>query len=149
MKSIAAMLAAACLSAAAAPAFADDKADIENFMWGYLNLWNAHDAATISAKIYRLDPGNPWSTQAGLQAEFDRLKAEGYDRTDTKSVTGCMLTADTGQVELRYIRLKTDGSFMPPKDRASIYKLRKFADGWRVVGFAGLKPENKMECPAH
>jgi len=144
----AAVLAVAGVLALGAPAHADDKADLESFMWGYLTLWNAHDAATISAKIYRLDSSNPWSTQAGLQAEFDRLKAQGYDRTDTQSVTGCMLSTDSGQVELRYVRLKTDGTFMPPKDRASIYKLHRFPDGWRVVGFAGLPADQKMECPA-
>jgi hypothetical protein len=123
------------------------KAELEAFMWDYLKLWNAHDAATISARVYRLEGNNPWGTQAGLQAEFDRLKAQGYDKTDTKSVTGCILSPDTGQVELRYIRLKTDGSFMPPKDRASIYRLRKFPDGWRVTGMSGLAADKKMDCP--
>jgi hypothetical protein len=148
MKARVALFALVCLFGMAAPAHADDKADLETFMRGYLKLWNAHDAAAISARIYRLDSSNPWSTQAGLQAEFDRLKAQGYDKTDTQSVTGCVLTADTGQVELRYVRLKTDGTFMPPKDRASIYQLRRFPDGWRVVGFAGLPPGQKMECPS-
>jgi hypothetical protein len=76
------------------------------------------------------------------------LKAQGYDRSDTQSVTGCLLTPGTGQVELRYVRLKTDGSFMPPEDRASIYRLLRFADGWRVVALAGLQPGQKMERPA-
>jgi hypothetical protein len=57
-------------------------------------------------------------------------------------------TADTADVELRYVRLKTDGGFMPPKDRASIYSLRKFADGWRVVGMRGIPASSKMDCPA-
>jgi hypothetical protein len=117
-------------------------------MWSYLKLWNAHDAGAIVDHVYRLPDTNAWHTTAGLQAEFDRLKAQGYDRTDTQSVTGCILGPDTAQVELRYVRLKTDGSFMPPKDRASIYQLRAFPDGWRVIGFAGLKPDARMECPA-
>lgn len=145
MKRLPAILASACLLAA--PALADDKADMEAFMASYLALWNAHDAAAISANFYRLDPGNPWGTQAGLQAEFDRLKAQGYDRSDISSIRGCILTTDTGQVELRYVRLRTDGSFMPPHDRASIYRLRKFVDGWRVTGFSGLAPDKQMDCP--
>jgi hypothetical protein len=133
----------------AAPAFADDKADMEAFMAKYLDLWNAHDAAAITADFYRLEGNHPWSTKAGMQAEFDRLKSQGYDKSDIQSVTGCKLSEDTGQVELRYVRLKTDGSFMPPKDRASIYRLRKFADGWRVTGFSGLPASDKMDCPAN
>jgi hypothetical protein len=147
MKALSAALLIAIASLAAAPAFADDKADVEAFMANYLKLWNAHDAVTISAKVYRLDPGNPWATEAGLRAEFDRLKADGYDRSDTSSITGCILTADTAQVELRYVRLRTDGSFMPPHDRVSVYRLRKFPDGWRVTGFTGLAAGAKMDCP--
>lgn len=137
----------ASVIAASAPAFADEKTDMEKFMAGYLELWNAHDAATITTRIYRLDGNHPWSTKEGMQAEFDRLKAQDYDKSDIKSITGCVLGPDTGQVELRYIRLKTDGSFMPPKDRASIYRVKKFPDGWRVTGFAGLPADGKMECP--
>ena len=146
----------AALALAAAPAFADDKADMEAFMADYLKAWNAHDAATITSKYYRLEGDHPWATEAGMKAEFDRLRAQGYAASDIKSVRGCVLTPDTGQVELRYIRLKTDGAFMPPRDRAfmpprdraSIYRLRKFADGWRVTGFAGLAADKQMDCPA-
>ena len=134
---------------AAAPAFADDKADMEAFMARYLTLWNAHDAAAITSDIYRLDGTHPWATRDGMKAEFDRLKAQGYDRSETHSITGCVLGPDTGQVELLYTRLKTDGSFMPPRDRASVYRLRRFADGWRVVGFAGLPSGGRMDCPAN
>jgi hypothetical protein len=49
---------------------------------------------------------------------------------------------------LRYVRLKTDGSFMPPKDRTSIYRLRRFADGWRVIGFRGVAADSAFYCPA-
>lgn len=144
---LAAMLAGGLL-VAAAPAHADGKAELEAVMHEYLKLWNAHDAAGITDRFYRLEGDNPWSTKEGLKAEFDRLKAQGYDKSDIQSVTGCMLTADTGQVELRYVRLKTDGGFMPPKDRASIYSLRKFPDGWRVTGFRGIPAAQKMDCPA-
>lgn len=129
-------------------AFADDKSDMEAFMRDYLRLWNLHDAGAITAKIYRLEGDNPRSSKEGLQAEFDRLKADGYDHTDTHSVIGCMRSEDRGDVELRYTRLKADGTPMPPKDRISIYHLRKFPDGWRVTGFSGPGPEGKMICPA-
>src|SRR5262249_49481240 len=124
---LAAILAGGALFAAA-PAHADGKADLEAVMHAYLKLWNAHDAARSTQRFYPLEGANPWGTKEGLAAEFDRLKAQGYDKSDIQSVTGCLLTPETGQVELRYVRLKTDGGFMPPKDRASIYSLRKFPD---------------------
>lgn len=147
MKTIPTLACVAAVLAVAAPAFADKKTDVEAFMWTYLDLWNAHDAGAIVERIYRLPDTNPWHTKEGLQSEFDRLKAQGYDHSDTQSVTGCILGPDTAQVELRYVRLKTDGSFMPPKDRRSVYQLRAFPDGWRVTGFAGLAPGAQMDCP--
>lgn len=131
------------------PARADAKSEIEAFMSEYLVVWNAHDAGAITSRYYRLEGAHPWGTEAGMTAEFERLKAQGYDRSDTSSIRGCVLSADTGQVEIRYVRLKADGSFMPPKDRASIYMLRRFADGWRVTGFKGIPAETQMECPSH
>jgi hypothetical protein len=143
-------LAAAALAAAllAAPAHADDKADMEAFMAKYLERWNAHDAAAITSTYYRLEGAHPWSTPEGMTAEFERLKAQGYDKSDISGIRGCALSGDTGQVELRYVRLKADGSFMPPKDRASIYMLRKFPDGWRITGFRGMPADQTMDCPA-
>ena len=73
-----------------------------------------------------------------MRAEFDRLKSQGYTVSDIHGIVGCSLGPDTGQVELRFTRLTSDGGFMPPKDRTSLYKLRKFEDGWRVTGMSAL-----------
>jgi hypothetical protein len=144
---IAAALVMTCGIACAADPAAEKK-EIEAFMHDYLQLWNAHDAVTITERIYRLDATNPWSTLAGLQAEFDRLKAQGYDRSDISSVIGCVIAPDMGQAELRFVRLKVDGTFMPPKDRVSVYYLKRFIDGWRVTGMKAIPSDQKMECPA-
>ena len=141
-------VAAAALILMPTAALADGKSEIEAVIWDYLRLWNAHDAGAITAKVYRLEGDNPWGTKDGLQAEFDRLKAQGYDHSDTSSVIGCVLDGDRGQAELRFVRLKTDGTPMPPKERVSLYRLRKFPDGWRVTGMSALPAGGKMECPA-
>lgn len=141
-------LLAASLIAIAAPARADDRADMEKFMADYLALWNAHDAEAITARFYRLDGDHRWRTSEGLKAEFDRLKAQGYDKSDIHGITGCALGPDTGQVELRFTRRTTDGGFLPPKDRTSLYRLRKFEDGWRVTGMNALPAGERMTCPA-
>jgi hypothetical protein len=124
------------------------KKQIEAFMNDYLQLWNAHDAATIAARIYRLEGSHPWATREGLQAEFDRLRSQGYDRSDISSVIGCVTAPDIGQAELRFVRLKADGTFMPPKDRVSIYYVKRFADGWRVTGMKPVPPDQQMDCPS-
>jgi hypothetical protein len=146
MKTLVAALTALALGAGLALA-QDGKAEIEAVMAEYLKLWNAHDAKTITARIYRLDESHPWSTEAGLAKEFERLKGQGYSHSDTHGIRGCITGPDAGQVELRFTRLKTDGGFMPPKDRLSIYKLKKFPDGWRVVGLGAGDPVKGMECP--
>ncbi len=141
-------LAAASAAALHASAYAQDlKGEMEYFMSEYLRAWNAHDAAKIIKDFYHLDPGHRWSTVEGLQAEFDRLKADGYDRSEVHGITGCVITAGTGQVELRFTRLKTDGTFMPPKDRVSVYQVRRFEDGWRATSMAGLPEGASMQCP--
>ena len=136
----------AAIIATAAPARADDRADMEAFMADYLERWNAHDASAITTRFYRLDGNHPWSTEAGMRVEFERLKAQGYTVSDIHGIVGCSLGPDTGQVELRFTRMTSDGGFMPPKDRTSLYKLRKFADGWRVTGMSALPAGTRMEC---
>ncbi len=133
----------------ASPAYADDRADMEKFMADYLERWNAHDAAAITSRFYRLDGNHPWSTEAGMRTEFDRLKSQGYTTSDIHGIVGCTLGPDTGQVELRFTRLTSDGGFMPPKDRTSLYKLRKFEDGWRVTSLGALPAGTRMECPSN
>lgn len=140
---------AAAIIASIAPARADDRADMETFMADYLERWNAHDASAITARFYRLDGNHPWSTETGMRAEFDRLKSQGYTTSDIHGIVGCALGPDTGQVELRFTRLTSDGGFMPPKDRTSLYKLRKFEDGWRVTGMSALPAGARMECPSN
>lgn len=148
MKMLRTGLLVASLIAIAAPARADDRADMEKFMADYLDLWNAHDAVAITARFYRLDGNHPWRTAEGLKAEFDRLKARGYDKSNIHGIVGCTLGPDTGQVELRFTRVTSDGGFLPPKDRTSLYRLRKFEDGWRVTAMSGLPAGERMTCPA-
>jgi hypothetical protein len=141
-------LLAAVIIAAVAPARADHRADMEKFMADDLERWNAHDASAITKQFYRLDGNHPWSTEAGMRAEFNRLESQGYTVSDIHGIVGCSLGADIGQVELNFTRRTRDGGFMPPKDRTSLYKLRKFEDGWRVTGMSTLPPGTHMECPS-
>lgn len=145
MKRILAAIAIALAIPSAALADAPAK-DAEALMTEYVRLWNAHDAAAISARIYRLAAGHPMATQAGLQAEFDRLQAQGYAHSVTHALEGCLLTQSQALVQLRFSRLKTDGQPLPPKDRATLYVLRKFPEGWRITDLIGMSPTAKLSC---
>jgi len=143
----AALFALAAAVILASPAFADERAkDIEAVMREYFRLWNAGDAGAITSRIYRFDGPNAMSTQAGLEKTFADLRAQGYDHSDTISIEGCLLSASTGMVELRYSRIKKDGQPMPPKDRATLYMMRKFDDGWRITQMIGMGQGADMNC---
>jgi len=129
------------------PARADARArDVEALMADYTRLWSAKDAHAIWTTVYRLDPGQTFHSEADLAAEFARLRAQGYDHSDLQSAKGCLLTPKTALAVLRFSRLKADGTPMPPKDRASLYLLRKFDDGWRITALLGLSPSARIDC---
>jgi hypothetical protein len=128
---------------------AGEAAIVEAFMAQYIERWNAHDAGAITARMYRLESENhPWRTEAGLQGEFDRLAADGYDYSEMESIRACMTGQDTADVELRFTRLRTDGTAIAPGKRASLYKARKFDDGWRITGMAAKSLDEPWICPA-
>jgi hypothetical protein len=141
----------ACLAALtiflALPAFADERGlEVEAFMAEYLRLWNAHDARAITDHVYRFDRPNPMGDLAGLEAEFARLKAQGYDHSTKTSIEACLIGQDRALAEFRFSRLKADGAPLPPKDRATLYFLRRFPDGWRITQMVGFDARAKITC---
>lgn len=146
MKPIAAALALLALLAPAAARADPAAGDLEAMMREYTRLWSARDAHAIWTRLYRMDPGQGFATEADLAAEFARLTAQGYDHSDLTSVEACKLSATRGLAVLRFIRLKTDGTPMPPKDRATLYLLRRFDDGWRITQLIGMDPTAKLRC---
>ena len=87
----------------ASPASADDRAkDVESFMQEYLRLWNAGDSATITSRMMAFDAPHPFATKAGLQSEFDRLKASGYSHSISLGIDACWISANRALVVLRY-----------------------------------------------
>lgn len=147
-KLVAAALSAAAIAGVAAPALADEKGrELEAFMRRYVELWNASDAKAITTSVYRFDnAANPMQSEAGLAKQFADLKAQGYKNSTIASVNGCLLSDTSGLAELRFTRWKTDGAPLGPKDRVSLYVLRKFPDGWRVTGMVGMDVAARLNC---
>lgn len=135
----------ACVNA---PAQTPEQA-VEQFMWDYTRAWNRHDSAAIARDFYRTGPGVAEQTQS-LESGFEALRAQGYHHSDIFTVKACMTGADTAWAGMRFSRLKADGTPLPPKDRASSYTLKKFADGWRItkVGATPMKADEPLACPA-
>ena len=132
---------AATMALAQAPSAPAGVAEIEAKMKEYITVWNTHDVTQVLSKIYRM-PDTAMGTPAGLQANFDQLKKDGYDHSVLHGVRGCLLTPETGLGEMNFTRLKTDGTPLPGyENRTSVYQLKKFPDGWRITSF-GAGPTN-------
>lgn len=142
------LLAAGCEAAPAAPSLSPERT-VEQFMWDYTKAWNRHDSETIARDFYRTGPSLEEQT-ASLERGFESLRAQGYHHSDIFEVIGCMTGADEAWAAMKFSRLKESGEPLPPKDRASSYTLKKFADGWRItkVGAGGVSADQPLGCPA-
>lgn len=136
----------ACESAPHAPSLAPERV-VEQVMWSYTQAWNKHDAATIARDFYRMGPGVAEQTES-LEKGFVNLRAQGYHHSDIHEIKACLTGADTAWAGMKFSRLKADGEALPPKERASNYELRKFADGWRITRLTGGDAGKTLECPA-
>lgn len=125
---------------------AESTQDVEDFIAEYLRLWNAGDSATIAERIFRFDAPHPFAKRQGLQAEFDRLKSSGYSHSNTLGVKACWINANQALVELRYSRINTDGTVMLPKERSTLYFVRKTAEGLRINNLIAMSPGAKVSC---
>lgn len=141
-------LATACASAPPAPSLSPETV-VELFMWDYTRAWNRHDSATIARDFYRMGPSVAEQT-ASLERGFENLRAQGYHHSDIFEVKACLTGEDEAWAGMKFSRLKADGEPLPPKDRASSYTLKKFADGWRItkVGAGGVSADQPLACPA-
>jgi len=122
---------------------------VEQFMWDYTKAWNRHDSATIARDFYRTGPSVAEQEQS-LERGFEALRGQGYHHSVIFEVKACLTGADTAWAGMKFSRLKADGDPLPPKDRASSYTLRKFADGWRItkVGAGYVSADRPLVCPA-
>jgi ketosteroid isomerase-like protein len=133
-----ALLAGSALAQAKAP-------EAEALIREYTALWNKGDAVAISSRIYKFDnAANPMQSKEGLQANFDSLKARGYHHSDIHAVDSCLAAPDLALVEMKFSRMKTDGSYLA-KDMTSIYTVKKLPEGWRISAMGGVP---KLDCSA-
>lgn len=136
----------ACASGPQAPSLAPEKV-VEQFMWDYTRTWNRHDSASIARDFYRMGPGVAEQAES-LEKGFVNLRAQGYHHSDIHEIKACLTGPDTAWAGMKFSRLKADGEALAPRDRASSYELKKFADGWRITKLTGGDAARPLGCPA-
>lgn len=107
--------------------------EVEAFVREYIRLWNARDLGAIWSRIYRLEAGHRYDSEAHLRATVEQLVSEGFDRTELHSVEGWALSPTEAEARIRYTRIRKDGSAMQPANRGAKYLMRRFDDGWRIT----------------
>ena len=149
LAALAALAASACAHRPA-PALAPSL-EVEAFMHAYTEAWNRHDHVAIARDFYRTGP--PLEAQtASLAQTFEGLRAQGYVRSDIQEIRGCATGRDEAGLEtawagMKFSRLTASGEPLPPRDRASAYDLKKFADGWRITRLSGHDASRPLACP--
>jgi hypothetical protein len=120
--------------------------EIQRLFANYTQMWSAKDAEGVWAKVYRPGRGLGFESAADVARSLKSLSDQGYDHSVINSVRPCLLTAQDAVAEFRYTRFKTDGGFMPPKDRAGLYVLHRFPEGWRITSILPMDARAKVDC---
>lgn len=140
-----ALAAGACATTPAAAPPGPGEAELIAFMRGYTDAWNRHDSAAIAREFYGMSE-DVAAQSTSLERQFEALRAQGYTRSDIHSIEACLLSPAQGLAELRFTRLTADGGHLPPRDRASVYVLRRQEKGWRIVQLLGMDASADLAC---
>jgi hypothetical protein len=112
---------------------APDIASAETLVREYIALWNEGDITTIWDRIYGRDGTRlPWD-EPTMRAARARLDAEDFDRSDILSLSTRATDPDFAETRIRFVRLRRDGSAIPPGPYESLYTLRFDPGGWRII----------------
>jgi len=141
------VIGAAAVCAVTLPAQADEGGKpLADFITEYLRIWNTFDAQALATKIYRIPGESEAAATARFTKTFADLKAQGYGSSKAFSADGCLLTPESGFAILRFQRLMADGKVMGPERRSSMYLIRKFPEGWRIVGTMPISNSAQLTC---
>jgi hypothetical protein len=119
--------------------------EVNAFLDGFLKTWNVYDGAGIATNYYRM--GNPVETQAtNSNKMFDDLRAQGFKETVFRERLVCVTSPTKAHAPVKFERLKTDGTAMPPGLRALTFDLTKFEDGWRATRLVQQDATKPLSC---
>ncbi len=124
-----------------------EEADIKALFHRYMQMWNARDLAGMAALFTEptisIGPDGPAiisdhaAMTASLEARFERLETEEFDRTEIEAVDVHVAEANTATAYLRNVRrLRQDGPAIDELD--ALYILNRIEGVWRLsVAMAG------------
>lgn len=117
-------------------------------MWAYTEAWNAHDTEALGRDFWQMTDSVEEET-ARLEAIFQQMEAEGYDRSVIHEVLVCDDAGETARAGMRFTRYLTSGEVMGDDMRASGYELG-WADGkgWRITGMFAAAADEPLSCEA-
>ena len=138
-------LAAIALASMNAPAMAQAPPDdVKAFMSAYLAAFNKADAAALARDFYATPGASVLDTQAKLESQYARLRAEEFGKLDLYGFRSCRADAAYAEVQMDYAFQYTYGGVMPPGDQATVFKLVKADAGWRIISGVDFAPG---KCP--
>jgi hypothetical protein len=125
----------------ASPALAQAPADdVKAFMTRYVAVFNKGDAAALAKDFYATPGASAAETQARLDAQFARLRADEFGKLDFYSFKSCRADAAHADVQMEFAFQYTYGGVMPPGDQATVLNLVKTDAGWRIVSGVSFAP---------
>ena len=138
----------ACTTLVCASATAQSTESAREFMQGYTDTWNEHDTASLAENYWAMRPSVE-EEKAGLDATFERLIAQGYEKSTILQIEVCLTGPDTAWSGLKFTRFKTDGTPLGPDPQATKYTLKWQADlaEWRVKAISGQSADEPLTCP--
>jgi hypothetical protein len=140
-----AMAVAAVAASAMAQAPPDD---VKAFMTSYVAAFNKGDAAALAKDFYATPGVSADDTQARLNAQYARLRAEEFGKLDLYSFKSCRADAAHVDVQMDFAFQYTYGGVMPPGDQATVLNLVKTDAGWRITNATGFAPGQLAGCPS-
>lgn len=79
-----------------------------------------------------------------FRAALTSARAQGYDRSVTRSSTVCPLSDDTALLSVEYARYRADGEVL--SESAGTYLFTRTSDGWRILGQIGHTADRRVGC---
>lgn len=129
------------------PVAAQSKESAAAFMKSYTDTWNQHDTEALATEYWDTKP-TVEEEKSQLDAMFDRLVSQGYDKSTIHEIQTCMTDDTTAWAGMKFTRNTTDGGVIGDDPQASHYVLGWTDEkGWRVKSVKGADAADELTCP--
>jgi hypothetical protein len=131
------------------------KAEVRGAWDEYVRAFSAQRADLIADRVYltpsfALNANNvvvsmtAAEVKARFESQMDTLKAQNYQRSETKIANVCVLNDVAAILSGQFIRYRKDGSVL--SELAGTYVFAKTPQGWRIVAQISHSPDRVVKC---